>query len=293
MASPNAILSLSREATEAKRQDIRCDVLHARKMAALGELTCGVTHDFRNILQTLLSVLDVIDSRSDDPDEVRRLTAAALRASERGIALTNRILKFSRPEAVQTRAACLLPSLDSVMETLGRTVGTRINVQVESAPSDLWWTLIDPVEFELALINLGINARDAMPKGGHIRLSARNVTIPLVERRIPQLRLPLEPSDQRGSRLALPGGDYVAVTVGDTGSGMDKATLARAVEPFFTTKPVGKGTGLGLSIVHNLATEAGGAFRLMSRPGGGTKAEVWLPRAQTLMATTPQLCLAG
>ena len=159
-----------------------------------------------------------------------------------------------------------------------------MNVRVEPPSSDLWQAIIDPSELELALINLGINARDAMPGGGRIRLGARNVTIPLVDRRALALVERPEPTSRRGPRLAQPGGDYVALTVDDTGTGMDEATLARAREPFFTTKPSGKGTGLGLSMVHDLAIQARGALRLISKAGQATTAELWLPRAPASIA---------
>jgi signal transduction histidine kinase len=229
-------------------------------------------------------------SRGRAPAEARRWAASALRAFERGISLTKRLLSFSHSTATEFRAACLISSLESATETLARTVGTRVNVQVDPPPSDLWQAVLDPSEFELVLINLGINARDAMPDGGRIRLAARNVTIPSTDRRVARPAEPHDPADQRGSRLSLPGGDYVAVTVGDTGTGMDAVTLTRAVEPFFTTKPVGKGTGLGLSIAHTLATRAGGALRLTSQPGRGTTVELWLPRASPL---TPELIDSG
>jgi len=154
-----------------------------------------------------------------------------------------------------------------------------MNVRGEQRSFDLWQVVIDPVEFELALINLGLNARDAMPDGGCIQIGARNVTIPHVDRRTPYQSALHFQADRRGPRLALPGGDYVVVRVVDTGIGMNETTLARAIEPFFTTKPVGKGTGLGLSAVHKLATQAQGALRLMTEMGNGTTAELWLPRA--------------
>jgi signal transduction histidine kinase len=276
----------SRDATSlltlATDQNSTRDLTHYKRMAALGELSSGITHDFRNILQTVISTLDLLEARSNDPAEVRRLAASALRASERGVTLTKRLLSFSHYTATDSRAACLISSLESATETLARTVGARVNVQVDATASDLWQAVLDPSEFELVLINLGINARDAMPDGGRIRLGARNVTIPLIDRRVARPAERHDPADQRGSRLSLQGGDYVAVTVTDTGSGMDAVTLTRAMEPFFTTKPVGKGTGLGLSIAHTLATQAGGALRLMSQLGKGTTVELWLPRAPPL-----------
>jgi signal transduction histidine kinase len=265
-------------ATIPERQYAEDDRLHLQKMVALGELASGITHDFRNVLQTVISTLELLESRSGDPVEVRRLTAAALRASERGIGLTRRLLSFSRRDVTAIGAICLVPSLESVKETLSRTVEARMNVGIEPPSPNLWPVVVDPNEFELALINLGLNARDAMPDGGRIRFSARNVTIPLEERRAPPWPARSVPEDRRGPRLMLPGGDYVAVSVDDTGTGMDETTLARAVDPFFTTKPVGKGTGLGLAAVHNLATQAQGALRLMSVIGRGTTVQLWLPR---------------
>jgi signal transduction histidine kinase len=282
-------VTLLAQATRSAQTSARGDRVHVQKMATLGELAGGITHDFQNILQIVMSNLDIIKSRANDPAEVRRLTASALRAAERGISLTKRLLTFAHYEAVDARPTCLLSSLESATETLTRTVEATMNVWVELPSSDLWQVMIDPSEFELALINLGINARDAMPSGGRIRLGARNVTIPLVDRRtLPRLERH-EPTNRRGPRLALPGGDYVAVTVEDTGTGMDEATLARAIEPFFTTKPLGNGTGLGLSMVHDLATQARGALRLISQPGRGTTAELWLPRAWAPVATKPPI----
>ncbi len=267
-------------ATMPERQPPRDDLMHFQKMAALGELASGITHDFRNVLQTVISTLELLESRSNNPAEVQRLAASALRASERGIGLTKRLLSFSRHEAMAARPICLLSSLESATETLSRTIEARMNVGVEAPPPNLWPVVIDPIEFELALINLGLNARDAMPNGGRIRFGARNVTIPAVDRRASQQPAKHVQANRRGSRLPLSGGDYVAISVGDTGTGMDKATLARAVEPFFTTKPVGKGTGLGLAAVHTLAIQAQGTLRIMSEEGCGTMVEIWLPRAR-------------
>lgn len=266
-------------ATQLDRPDSPCELLQTCKMAALGELASGITHDFRNILQTVISTLELIESRSDDAAEVRRIVASALCASERGIGLTNRLLAFSRCEAVEAKPARLLPSLEGVTETLARTVGAGMKVRLEAPPAGLWQAVINPTELELALINLGINARDAMPDGGSINLAARNVTIPQIERRATERPPRHDGIERRGPALPLPGGDYVAITVGDTGIGMDAATLAQAVKPFFTTKSAGKGTGLGLAMAHTMVAERRGALRLKSKLGRGTMVELWLPRA--------------
>jgi signal transduction histidine kinase len=271
---------------ELTRADNQCDLLHIHKMAALGELASGITHDFRNILQTVISTLELIESRSNDPAEVQRIVASALCASERGIGLTNRLLGFSRHEVIEARSTCLLPSLEGVTETLARTIGAGMKVGLEAPPADLWQVVVNPTELELALINLGINARDAMPGGGSIRLAARNVTIPQVDRRSMERPLGHDGTERRAPPLPLPSGDYVAVTVGDTGIGMDATTLARAVKPFFTTKSAGKGTGLGLTMAHTLVTERCGALRLISKLGKGTRVELWLPRASAAAHST-------
>jgi signal transduction histidine kinase len=286
MASPEGKM-LQPDATVAEPQDARENLLQSQKMAALGELASGITHDFRNILQTVISSLELLESRCDDPVQVRRLVGSALRASERGMGLAERLLRFSRSEMIPARPVYLVSSLESATETLARTVEARMKVGIEPPPSDLWPVIVDPIEFELALINLGLNARDAMPNGGRILLSARNVTIPPVDRRDPQRPTRQINVNRRGSRLPLLEGDYVAVSVGDTGMGMDEVTLARAVEPFFTTKPVGKGTGLGLATVHSLATQVQGALRLKSELGHGTIVELWLPRATAMPFTPP------
>ncbi|MGE4048047.1 MAG: sensor histidine kinase, partial [Acetobacteraceae bacterium] len=213
----------------------------------------------------------------DDPEAVRRLLAQGLRITERGAKLANRILDLSRPGGGAVVAADLSPSLSDVAETLARTAGARIKLSVEPQSSDLWHAAIDPHEFSLALLNLGINARDALPDGGAIKFIAKNATLPSEERRRrPANADPMH--DRRGPALPLPGGDYVLVAVSDTGQGMDTETLALAVKPFFTTKAPGKGTGLGLAMVHSFAAQHGGSLRLISAPGKGTTAEIWLPR---------------
>jgi signal transduction histidine kinase len=171
----------------------------------------------------------------------------------------------------------VLPAVGEVADTLDRLLGARIRLTVEEPAEELWPTSVDLQAFELALLNLGINARDAMPNGGLLRFRVRNVTLPRMDRRraTPLGKVGV---DRRGPAIALSGGDYVSVSVTDTGEGMDPETLSRAIQPFFTTKPRGKGTGLGLPMVHDFATQHGGALRLISRPGNGTTVEIWLPK---------------
>jgi signal transduction histidine kinase len=286
--SSHGEIAFSSIACEMDNPNAFCDLSHLRKLATLGELAGGITHDFRNILQTLSAMLEMIGSRSNNPSEVRRLVASALLASDRGTSVTDRLMKFSRVQGVGMRPTCLLSSLESAADTLAQTMEAKMNIAVEQPASDLWQAVIDPAEFELALINLGINARDAMPRGGDIRLGARNVTIPPVDRRAARLPTGSAGLDRRGPRLALPGGDYIAIIVSDTGTGMDRATLERAAQPFFTTKPVGIGTGLGLAMANTLAVGAGGALRLISEIGCGTTVEMWLPRVSALTSLVSQ-----
>jgi signal transduction histidine kinase len=253
---------------------------HARRMAALGELASGITHDFQNVLQTVISTLELLETRHENPAEVKRLTESALRAADRGIGLTRRLLTFSRRGEADVKPVDLAPAIESVVDTLSRTLEARMKVSMEPSSREVWATAVDLAELELVLINLGINARDSMPGGGHIRLSARNINIPHVSRRRAETRagVMIGQTERRGPPLPLAAGDYIAISVVDTGTGMDKTTLARATEPFFTTKAEGKGTGLGLAMASGFAAQRGGALRLISEQGVGTKVELWLPR---------------
>jgi signal transduction histidine kinase len=246
-------------------------------MVAVGELAAGMAHDFKNVLQTIISTLELIESRHNDPAAVRRLAAQGLRITDRGASLANRVLGLSRAAAESVVTADVLPSVTDVAEALSRTAGARIKLSIEQLSDELWRTAIDTNEFSLALLNLGLNARDAMPEGGAIKLLARNASLPSRDRRQRPEKVP-SMQDRRGPPLALPGGDYVLVSVADTGQGMDASTLAQVGRPFFSTKPTGKGTGLGLSMAHSFAAQHGGKLRLISAPGKGTTAEIWLPR---------------
>ena len=203
--------------------------------------------------------------RLADDAAALRLIDGAIEGAERGASLTQRLLAFARQQDLRPAAVDLAELMRGMVEMLRRSLGPLIEVETEF-PADLWPAHVDANQLELALLNLAVNARDAMPEGGRLTLGARNETI------------------AAAADGALAAGDYVCLAVADSGTGMDAATLARATEPFFTTKGAGQGTGLGLSMVHGLAAQSGGALRLSSRPGAGTTAELWLPRAATLPA---------
>lgn len=281
-AAQSRLRLLNRATETVKQLDIAsAELIQMQKMNAVGQLASGITHDFRNVLQAIMSGIDLIEVRAHDPDQVRRLAASLMRVSEHGVELTQRLLAFARRQDVRPEAINLLALLESVAGLLLRTLGSKVHVEVETPPSGLWQPLIDPGQLELALLNLGINARDAMSGQGTLRLCARNVGLPEFERRHGASTSVDRPqqNERRGPPLVLDCGDYVLLTVSDTGSGMDSETLERATEPFFTTKPAGKGSGLGLPMVYGFVTQHGGALRLRSQLGKGTSVELWLPCA--------------
>jgi len=191
-------------------------------------------------------------------DRERRLIGGALEAAERAKVLVQRLLAFSRRQPLQTSAVDIAQLIEGMAELVSSTIGPQIKVAVEIAP-DLTPAVADPNQLEMAILNLSMNARDAMDSGGVLRISAGHETVP------------------PGHATELPPGDYVRLSVADTGAGMDEATRARAIEPFFSTKGIGKGTGLGLSMVHGLASQLGGVLTVTSTKGVGTNVELWLP----------------
>jgi signal transduction histidine kinase len=250
-----------------------------QKMDAVGQLASGITHDFRNVLQAIMSGIDLIEARADEPEQVRRLAASLMRAAEHGAGLTQRLLSFARRQDLKREVVNLPVLLDGVVELLVRTLGTKVRVEVDVPPVGLRQPFVDPGQLELALLNLGINARDAMSGQGTLCLCARNAGLPASDRRnVANTSADgFRSEERRGPPLALDCGDYVLLTVSDTGSGMDEETLGRAAEPFFTTKPAGQGSGLGLAMVYGFVTQHGGALRLRSQLGKGTSVELWMP----------------
>ena len=251
-------------------------LLHeAQKMETLGQLTGGVAHDFNNLLMAVLGNLAVARRRAEEdaPRDMLRHLDAAVQAAERGAVLTQRLLAFARRQDLKPQAVDLRGLLLGIEALLRRSAGPLVVLEI-AAPEGLPAAQADPHALELALVNLALNARDAMPDGG--RLSFR---LALAEGAAPGVPVP---------------GRWLTIAVADTGAGMDAATLARAVEPFFTTKGVGRGTGLGLSMVHGLAAQSGGALDLRSAPGQGTVATLWLPvsAARPLPVAAPPLLVA-
>src|SRR5579883_248490 len=237
------------------------DRLHqAQKMDAIGQLTGGIAHDFNNLLTAVIGQLELAQRRAGGDDRLMALLHGAYIAAERGATLTQRLLAFARRQRLDTRAVDVAVIIGEIEKLLKQTIGPSIRL-LTAADAELWPARVDPHQLELAILNLALNARDAMPTGGTLLINA--------ERRY------AEP----GGTPELAPGAYVVISVSDTGTGMDAETLARVFEPFFTTKEVGRGSGLGLPMVHGFAVQSGGGVHVESTPGKGTKAELWLPRA--------------
>lgn len=241
----------------------------AQKLEALGGLTGGVAHDFNNLLMIISGSLQLLARRLPrEDDRATRLVDAAMQGVLRGAALTNRLLAFSRQQDLTPGPLDPRQLFDELRPMVNRLAGPAIVLE-EDLSADVWNLRADRNQLELAVLNLIGNARDAMPAGGCLRLAARNTAV-AAARDTGFIHLDARPG--------APVGDYVVLSVGDTGTGMDERSLARATDPFFTTKGLGKGAGLGLSMVHGFATQSGGALVLSSQPGKGTTAELWLPR---------------
>lgn len=248
-------LAKAREAELARAQDA---LRQSQKMEAMGQLTGGVAHDFNNLLTPIVGTLDMLQRSGARSQREQRLIAGAAQSAERARTLVQRLLAFARRQplqAVSVDVGTLVAGMGDLVES---TTGPQIKVVVEVA-ENLPPAKADPNQLEMALLNLSVNARDAMPDGGTLRITATTEAVRV------------------GHRSQLADGDYIRLSVADTGTGMDEATLARAIEPFFSTKGIGKGTGLGLSSVHGLASQLGGALTIRSRLGAGTKVELWLP----------------
>ncbi|MCM8737961.1 response regulator [Azospirillum sp. A1-3] len=264
-------MDAARRAVEGREQAEHA-LRQSQKMEAIGQLTGGVAHDFNNLLQAIGINLHVIDSRTED-ERIAGPARLALQAVERGATLTQHLLAFSRRQQLRPVPVDVAALVERVSRLLARTLGQSVQIETELAP-DLWPAMIDPTQLEMAVLNLALNARDAMPGGGTLWILAGNRSV------------------GAGPVLGMAAGDYVVLRVRDTGTGMPAEVQARAFEPFFTTKEVGRGTGLGLSMVHGLATQSGGGVELDSRQGLGTTVTLYLPRARQ-EADTPSAGVAA
>ncbi len=247
-----------------ERETALAQLFEAQKMDTIGQLTGGVAHDFNNLLMAVLGSLGLLEKRlSPDDHSNRRLLQNAVQGAQRGAALTQRLLAFSRRQELKPESVDVAQLVSGMVDLLKRALGHGIELTLDF-PAALPPILVDANQLELALLNLALNARDAMPTGGRIAIGAT-----------------AETKTRSRSDQPLPAGDYVRIGIVDTGVGMDEVTLAKATEPFFTTKGPGKGTGLGLSMVHGLAAQSGGWLRIHSEPDRGTHIELWLPKATT------------
>ena len=257
---PTGLVAEGRDITDQRRAEDQ--LRQAQKMEAMGQLTGGVAHDFNNLLTPIVGALDMLQRRGLGGEREQRLIGGAVQSADRAKTLVQRLLAFARRQPLRPVPVDIAKLVTGMGDLVATTIGPQIRVVVEAA-EDLPAAAADPNQLEMALLNLAVNARDAMPGGGVLRISASTETV------------------RPGHYSKLPAGQYVRLSVVDTGEGMDEATLARAVEPFFSTKGVGKGTGLGLSMVHGLASQLEGALTIQSKLGLGTNVELWLPRSTT------------
>jgi PAS domain S-box-containing protein len=261
---------ITRDITERKNAQEQLEaareaLLQSQKMEAIGQLTGGVAHDFNNLLMVVLGSLELMRKRLPDDPKLKGLLENAIQGAERGSLLTQRMLAFARRQELKQEAIEIPELVRGMTDLLQRSLGPSIAIETRF-PLISKAVLGDANQLEMVILNLTVNARDAMPDGGQIVIATREEIL------------------RAGDGTRLKPGAYICLTVRDTGTGMDEATLRRAMEPFFTTKGPGKGTGLGLAMVHGVAAQSGGWFTLQSREGAGTTAELWLPVAEAQTA---------
>lgn len=252
----------------AERRQIEAALQQAQKMEVIGQMTGGVAHDFNNLLTAVLGNLELATRRGKD-ENIRRYLEGATQAAQRGAKITSQLLAFSRTQRLQTEPIDLNAIVTAMGDLLFRTIGATVRIETILERS-LWPATADPSQIESVILNLAVNARDAMPDGGRLTIATANI-----------------PHGDRSKPAELPPGDYVSVCVKDTGTGMTEEVLGKAFEPFFTTKPVGSGTGLGLSQVYGIAKQTGGTVAIDTHLGKGTTVRVYLPRATATPAVRP------
>ena len=256
---------LGEEAAEREQAEAR--LAQAQRMEALGQLAGGIAHDFNNVLQAVIGGLNLIQRRSGDEAVVKRFAHMVIDAAQRGASITGRLLSFARRGTLRAEPIPPLPLLEGLGEMLAHTLGIGIGMQID-VDQNLPWLLADKGQLETVLVNLAVNARDAMPEGGTLLLAARSEKV----------------LDAKAHAAGLTPGGYLRLSVSDTGTGMSVTTLARASEPFFTTKPSGQGTGLGLAMARGFAHQSGGGFVIESTLGQGTTVTLWFPEAIGVLA---------
>lgn len=263
---PIGLVAEGRDITDHRRAEDQ--LRQSQKMEALGQLTGGVAHDFNNLLTPIVGALDMLQRRELGSPREQRLIAGAAQSAERAKSLVQRLLAFARQQPLQPVPVDIARLVRGMAELVASTTGPQIKVEVD-APDDLPPAFADPNQLEMALLNLAVNARDAMPDNGTLRISAHAAEVAV----------------GHPSRLA--DGSYLCLSVADTGHGMDEPTRQRSIEPFFSTKGVGQGTGLGLSMVHGLASQLSGALTIESEVGAGTRVDLWLPRSTSPVIVAP------
>ncbi len=268
LAHTNAELEQRVEQRTREREEALAQVHEMRKLESLGQLTGGVAHDFNNLLMAVLGNLELAKKYLQSNSRLLRLIDGAIQGAERGAALTKRMLAFARRQELRPEAVDIAKLVDSMIEMLRRSIGPTIQISTDFERG-LAPIRVDPNQLELVLLNLAVNARDAMPSGGELMISAHRERV------------------TAGDVGGLGPDTYVRIGVRDTGLGMDEATLRRATEPFFTTKGPGRGTGLGLSMVDGFVAQSGGAMRIDSRPTVGTSVDLWLPACGALGQDEP------
>ena len=273
--SPRAILAVDTDITG--RLELEARLRQSQRLEAVGQLTGGVAHDFNNLLTVILGNAEILMESLPD-GELREMAEMTMAAAERGAALTSRLLSFSRRQALDPKVVDVNALLAQLGAMLRRTIGEHVRLHIRPAP-DLWHALIDPPQLESAVLNLCLNARDAMPAGGRLTIATRN--------------LDLDPAQAAAEHARTGGGDelapgrYVVIEVVDTGTGMPPEVVSRAFEPFFTTKEVGQGSGLGLSMVYGFMKQSGGHVSINSVPGLGTAIRLYVPSTHSRPLAPP------
>ncbi|MGH6813884.1 MAG: response regulator [Methylocella sp.] len=267
LARANAELEQRVEERTREREKALAQVHEMQKLESLGQLTGGVAHDFNNLLTTILSNLELLSKKHGNDRTSGRLIDGAIRSAERGASLTKRMLAFARKQELRPAVFDPAKLIAGMEDMLKSSLGPSVQITFDLGPMP-YLIRADPNQLELAILNLALNASDAMPQGGVLAIKLR----------LEKMEAPAQP---------LSAGEYVCLSIIDTGTGMDEVTLKRAAEPFFTTKGVGKGTGLGLSMVYGLAAQSGGSIRMSSRPGHGTTVELFFPLSKSSPSAEP------